>query len=189
MTLSAPVLETYRVQPGSVTALRVYPGDRIAVVDRFGRQPAELTVLSANPRALPDARADAPATVLRGLAAGDDEEGYAAQRILAMLSAYGVLPTMASATGLFGPHTPAGARVELGADDEAVLLLAAPATLMSLESAEPNPPSELWVEVRRADPRLVMPRELPPPLAEPLLDLRIDAATACDYQVKAGQFI
>ncbi|CAN5722101.1 DUF1989 domain-containing protein [soil metagenome] len=189
MTLSAPVLETYRVQPGSVTALRVYPGDRIAVVDRFGRQPAELTVLSANPRALPYARADAPATVLRGLAAGDDEEGYAAQRILAMLSAYGVLPTMASATGLFGPHTPAGARVELGADDEAVLLLAAPATLMSLESAEPNPPSELWVEVRRADPRLVMPRELPPPLAEPLLDLRIDAATACDYQVKAGQFI
>ncbi|MET0898709.1 MAG: DUF1989 domain-containing protein [Mycobacterium sp.] len=189
MTLSTPVLETYRVQPGSVTALRLHPGDRIDIIDRFGRQPAELTVLSSAPRALTGVHADAPATVLRGLSGGDDEEGFAAQRILAMLSAYGVVPAEATATRLFGPATPAGSRVDFSADDEAVVLLAAPAALMSLAGADPNPPSELWVEVRRADPNLAAQRELPPPLAEPLLDLRIDASSACDYQVRAGQFI
>ncbi|WP_236950219.1 DUF1989 domain-containing protein [Mycobacterium sp. MS1601] len=189
MTLTAPALETYRVQPGSVTALRVYPGDHLHVIDRFGRQPAELTVLSANPRALPDAGADAPATVVRGLSAGDDELGYAAQRILTMLASFGVAPEQARATRMFGGHTHAGAQVDFGVDDDAVLLLAAPATPMRLDSPEPNPPSELWVQVRRGDPTRVERVELPAPLAEPLLDLRIDASTACDYQVKAGQFI
>lgn len=189
MTLSAPVVEIYRVQPGSVTALRVFPGDAIDVIDRFGRQPAELTVLSVNPRAVPDARPDAPASVLRELAAGDDEEGFAAQRILRMLAQHGVLPGEAAATRMFGGHTAPGARVHLPVEDTAVLLLAAPATPMRLDSAEPNPPSELWVEVRRAEPNRPPAVELPPPLAEPLLDLRIDAFTACDYQVREGQFI
>ena len=189
MTLSSPPVQTYRVQPGSVTALRVLPGDRVGIVDRFGRQPAELTVLSANPRAVPDARPDAPAGVLRGLTAGDDEEGFAAQRLLTMLAQHGVTQEEARATRLFGAHTTSGTRVDLLAEDDAVLLLAAPAIPMRLDSAEPNPPSELWVEVRRAEPEQVWVPELPTPLAEPLLDLRIDASTACDYQVREGQFI
>lgn len=190
MTLTAPTLEHHRVQPGSVTALRLHGGDHIDIIDRYGRQSAELTVLSADPRAVPDARPDAPATVLRGLvAAGDTEEGYAAQRILTLLSQAGVLPAEVRATRLFGGYTHPGARVHFTAEDEAVVLLAAPWSPMRLDSAEPNPPSELWVEVRRADPGRVEPVELPPPLAEPLLDLRIDASTACDYQVRAGQFI
>jgi aminomethyltransferase len=189
VTLSSPALETYRVQPGSVTAVRVFAGDRITVIDRFGRQPAELTVLSANPRAVPDARPDSPAGVLRGLTATDDEEGFAAQRVLRMLVEHGVGPGEVTATRLFGGHTKPGARVDLLAEDTAVLLLAAPVTPMRLDSAEPNPPSELWAEVRRAEPIPLTPFELPPPLAEPLLDLRIDASTACDYQVREGQFI
>ena len=51
------------------------------------------------------------------------------------------------------------------------------------------PPSELLVEVRRATPRSYEQQELPPPLAEPRLDVRIDAATALAYEVRAGEFI
>lgn len=189
MTLTAPVLETHRVQPGSVTALRVFAGDEVDIIDRFGRQPAELTVLSVNPRAVPEARPDAAASVLRELVPGDDEDGYAAQRILRMLTAHGVLPDEARATRMFGGHTSPGATAAFVVEDTAVLLLAAPATPMRLDSAEPNPPSELWVQVRRAESNRPPLLELPPPLAEPLLDLRIDASTACDYQVRAGQFI
>jgi aminomethyltransferase len=188
-TLATPAPETHRVQPGSVTALRLQAGDRFDVIDRFGRQPAELTVLSSNPRALADACPDAPATVLRGLTGGADEEGYAAQRILTMMTAHGVPPAEARATRMFGGHTHPGARASFTAEDAATVLLAAPAAPMRLDSAEPNPPSELWVEVRRGDPHRPEPLELPPPLAEPILDLRIDASTACDYQVRAGQFI
>ncbi|MDF2826549.1 MAG: gcvT 2, partial [Mycobacterium sp.] len=194
VTVPAPVLEYHRVQPGSVTALRLYTGDRLDIIDRFGRQPAELTVLSDDPRALPDARPDAPATVLRGLvavnAAGQStEDGYAAQRILTMLAHSGVMPAQARAVRLFGGHTHAGSRVHFTAQDEATILLAAPSSPMLLDSDDPNPPSEVLVEVRRADPGRVEPFELPAPLADPVLDLRIDASTACDYQVRAGQFI
>ena len=60
---------------------------------------------------------------------------------------------------------------------------------MSVDEEDPNPPSELLLEVRRATPVPPRPRELPEPLAEPVLDLRIDAATALSYQVRQGQFI
>jgi aminomethyltransferase len=51
------------------------------------------------------------------------------------------------------------------------------------------PPSDLVVEVRRTTPRTHEEMELPPPLAEPRLDFRVDRATARSYEVKAGEFI
>jgi aminomethyltransferase len=52
-----------------------------------------------------------------------------------------------------------------------------------------NPPSDLVIEVRRATPREAREPQLPPPLADPLLDLRVAAATARSYEVEAGQYI
>jgi aminomethyltransferase len=60
---------------------------------------------------------------------------------------------------------------------------------MTVLDAAANPPSELLLELRRAAPRMPEARELPPPLAEPVAELRIDAATALSYLVKAGQYI
>src|SRR4051795_11483762 len=37
-------LETYWVRPGGGTGVRLLAGDQLTVVDRFGRQPAEVTV-------------------------------------------------------------------------------------------------------------------------------------------------
>src|ERR671931_1286334 len=51
------------------------------------------------------------------------------------------------------------------------------------------PPSDLVVEVRRTTPRAYGQVELPPPLAEPRLDFRIDKATASAYEVNAGEYI
>lgn len=75
------MIECFRVAPGSVTALSVTGGDRFEVIDRHGRQAVELTVLAADPRAVSGLAPDAPATVLRGLVAGPDENGDAAGRI------------------------------------------------------------------------------------------------------------
>ena len=61
-----PGLETYRVRAGGVTAVRLGGGDRLDVVDRQGRQPAELTVLGergVDGGAL-GLTADVPATVI-----------------------------------------------------------------------------------------------------------------------------
>ncbi|MFA7512241.1 MAG: DUF1989 domain-containing protein [Mycolicibacterium vanbaalenii] len=183
------MVERLRVSPGSVTAVRVFGGDRLDVVDHYGRQPAELTVLATDPRAVVGTRPDAPATVLRHLIPGPDENGYAAARILSLLSDHHVHQQDSTATRLFDGPSPAGARVSFAVDADAVVLVAAPAAAMDLTGTEPNPPSEVRVEVHRADPRRPQVRELPAPLAEPLWETRVDAATASSYEVGAGQFI
>lgn len=160
-------------------------GDVVDVIDLFGRQPAELTVLAAHGRAVPDARPDTAATVLRGL----HPNGDSADPILAALSAHRMDPREAVATRLFGQDSAAGSRVRFPVEDDAVVLIAAPAAPMYSDSVEPNPPSDLFVEIHRATTTSVEPQELPTPLAEPVLELRIDASTATDYQVRAGQFI
>ena len=181
-----PGLETYWVRPGGVTALPLAAGDRIDVVDRQGRQPAELTVLGGE-HAL-GVEQDAPATTVRALARGN-ADGDGAGAVLAVLAEHGVDPTAATATRLFGEWSPAGARESFAAVDAAVVLVAAPAAPMPVDAESANPPSDLLLEVRRAAQRPVAEPRLPEPLAEPVLDLRVDAATACSYEVREGQYI
>ncbi|MFF4763480.1 DUF1989 domain-containing protein [Streptomyces sp. NPDC001292] len=183
-----PGLETYWVRPGSITAVALSPGDRITVIDRAGRQIAELTAIGMRHRAAAalGVSADAPASLVRSLA---DRPGEAGSNVLALLTAHGIAPSDATAVRLFGEWSPAGARETFTAEEHVHVLVGAPAGAMSVEDDSANPPSELLIEVRRAAPRPRTEPALPEPLAEPILDLRIDAATARSYRVKEGQFI
>ena len=183
-----PGLETYWVRAGGVTAVRLDDRDVLDVIDGQGRQPAELTVLAGPGAAGLGVDADAPATVLRALA-GSRDPGPGAGMVLGALAEYGVDPAQAKAARLFGEWSPAGARESFTASGTAVALVAAPAIAMPVDAESANPPSDLLVEVRRAAPRPAGTSWLPAPLAEPVLDLRIDAATAHSYEVKAGQYI
>ncbi len=103
------------------------------------------------------------------------------------LEAVGLTPDASSSTArLFGPDSSPGEEVALTADRDAKLLVAAPGG--RVVDGE-MPASELLIEVRRAVSRPRGQVELPPPLAEPRLDLRIDAATATSYEVRAGEYI
>lgn len=174
-----PGLETYRVRPGGVTAVLLAGGDRLTVIDPAGRQRAEITVLGAD-GAVPGLVGDAPATTLRSLRSGP---------LTAALAAEGVDPAAAGAALLFGAWSPAGARETFTAEGPARVVVAAPARPMSVHEEAANPPSELLLELRRAGARPAVGPVLPEPLAEPVLDLRIDAATARAYEVRAGQYI
>lgn len=186
---SEPGLETYWVRPGGVTALRVDGGDELTVVDRAGRQTAELTVIAE--AGLGDdvlgVSAEAPATTLRALTAAERVD--AAGEILALLARHGVDPERTNAARLFGDWSAAGARESFIAQGPAHIFVGAPARAMSVEEDEANPPSDLLLELRRAQPRSRLEPRLPAPLAEPILDLRIDAASARGYEVKEGQYI
>ena len=156
--------ESWWVRPGGATRVRVRPDDRLCVIDPDGGQPAELAVLSDDPLALGMAP-DAPSTVLaaRGLAADD-----------------------ARVIRLFGPDGPPGARQELVARAEADVIVAAPGGRVVDGDW---PASALVVELQRAVPRALEEVELPPPLAEPRLDFRVDKASALAYEVREGEFI
>jgi aminomethyltransferase len=87
---------------------------------------------------------------------------------------------------LFGSDSAPGSEVELTADREARLTVAAPGGRIVDGD---QPPTELLIEIRRAIPRTRAEVELPPPLAEPRLDIRVDRATALSYEVKHGEYI
>ena len=214
-----PGLERYRVRPGAVTALPLGTGDELAVIDVEGRQRGELTVFGSGGedyRAF-GTSADTTATVVRALAGqlalpSHGEPGQLAPppvgalgqprprgavwtgaAVASTLAARGLDPAQARAVALFGEWSPASTRVSFVAQQPVTCVVAAPGGLMSVD--EHNPPSDLLIEVRRATGAAVSADggrpepELPPPLADPLLDLRVDKATAMAYEVKAGQFI
>jgi aminomethyltransferase len=172
-----PELERYLVRPGGATAIELAGDDRVRVVDRHGGQIAELTALGAGV-GLPH---DAEATVLRGLASqrpGDP--------LVGAVAALGLDPAEARCARLFGSASAPGSAVSLVAAGATTLVLAAPGGRLIDGD---TPATELLVEVRRAEPRRLEEVELPPPLAEPRLDFRIDPASARSYKVRAGEYV
>ena len=116
---------------------------------------------------------------------------WTGEAVASALGARGLDPADARAVSLFGEWSPAGSRVTFAAEQPVTCVVAALAGLMAVD--EHNPPSDLLIELRRAagaDGKL-LPRaaDLPPPLAAPLLDVRVGKATALAYEVKAGQYI
>jgi aminomethyltransferase len=160
-----PAFESWWVRQGGATVIRVQPGDRLTVIDPDGGQPAELTIAGDDQDAL-GVRPDAPATVLVGR---------------------DLVPDDARAIRLFGPAGPPGAREELVARSAAAVVVAAPETGRVVDGDWPA--SALVVELQRAEPRPREEAELPPPLAEPRLDFRVDKASALAYEVREGEFI
>ncbi len=177
-------LESHWVRPGAATAVRLFPEDRVTVLNRDGGQVAELTVLDTEggeDAAAIGARMDTAATVLRELVGNGGADGF-----LGALHSRGLVPHDAGALRLFDAETPRGAAESFTAEREATLILAAPGGRI-VDGAWPASP--LLLEVTRATPRAFEEVELPPPLAEPRLDFRVDAATASAYEVGKGEFI
>ncbi|MGH8863013.1 MAG: DUF1989 domain-containing protein, partial [Jatrophihabitantaceae bacterium] len=167
-----PALETYPVRPGGATVVDLHGDDRVRIVDRHGGQVAELTVVGA-PLGPPP---DAPATVLRG------DSGALATR----LSGRGLDVHDARCARLFEPDSAPGSEVTLTAQGETTLVVAAPGGRLIDGD---GPATELQLQVRRATPRAREEVELPPPLAQPRLDFRVDAATAASYEVRVGEYV
>ena len=161
--------------------------DQLTVHDPDGGQVAEVTALAPDGSDDADAlggRADVPASVLRSLI-GSDAVGAA--DVIGSLAGRGLNPTEAMAIRLFGEWSPPGSSQTLVAARPVVVVIAAPEGASVLEGGVPA--SDLDVEVRRTRPRTHDGFELPPPLAEPRLDFRVDRATALSYEVKAGEYI
>src|SRR5689334_18625037 len=180
-----PGVQTWWVRPGGATVLQVRPGDRVTVRDPHGGQLAELTVLDhegGEDAAALGTRADAPATVLQAAV----RDGGAAT-LLGELHRRGLKPDAARAVLLFGRDSRAGASRSFTAERAATLVVAGPGDGRLLEGGWPG--SALTVEIERAEPLPLAEVELPPPLAEPRLDFRVDAASALSYEVREGEYI
>lgn len=184
----APGTERYIVAGGGALVLRLYAGDRLAIVDREGRQACEVAAFAADGRADPralglDATVEAPG--IGRLLAGADALSADA---LSALRRHG-LPTRVDkvARALHGEGAP-GQAVELVAEREVTCVLHAPGGPMV--AFEQDPPTPLTVVVTRARvDRPDAPPPLPDPLADPAQDFQVDRCTAKGYLVRAGEYI
>ncbi|HSI39045.1 MAG TPA: DUF1989 domain-containing protein [Xanthobacteraceae bacterium] len=151
---------------GSFVGFELQPGDRVHICNPEGRQAGALylTGLSGTVRDL----VDGPT--------------IAADRLPA--PARGFLDAAPEGVELFGAQGPPGAAVRFTAPSHLRCVLVAPGEPM--EPAGPDAPSDLSVEIEPAAP---VSGSLPPPLAVPKLDIRVHTATACAYEVKAGDYI
>ncbi len=94
--------------------------------------------------------------------------------------------TGADTVELFGGGSRAGERFDVEIDAPGMVIVDAPGGRI-VDGAPP--PSELRLEIRRAAPREQPEPDLPDPLAEPRLELRIDRASAEAFEVRAGEWV
>jgi aminomethyltransferase len=90
---------------------------------------------------------------------------------------------------LFGSWSVPGEEATFTAERPGGYVVTASDCPMNVLDEDPNPPTPLRVVVRRVHPLPALEPQLPPPLADPVIDLRVHRATAESYQVKAGQWI
>jgi aminomethyltransferase len=122
---------------------------------------------------------------LRTILAGDRES---AERLRGGLRRRGIALADAKCLRVFGAGSRAGATAELTAQRSGVLILAAPGGKMDTELQDTA--TDIEVRIARARlPNAAQSSLLPEPLADPLQDIRVNAATAQAYFVKAGEYI
>lgn len=182
--------ERHVVPGGGALMLRLGSGDRLTIVNDEGGQIAELVAATAEGRidaAILGQASNAGAEGLKAMLALGDAAGEGIARLRHGIAAKGIDLARAGALRLFAPDTSPGARAELTALDDGWLILAAPGLPMAPDAQDTATP--LTLHLHRAKPRAVGKFDLPDPLADPVLDLRVKSATAESYFVKAGDYI
>lgn len=183
----ASPVERYRVRGGGSLTVPVFAGDRLTFVDKEGLQPCEISFLDGEGKFVGQPLGvvfDSQGEGLKGILASEDAS---ARRLRSALERRNADFSSLMALRVFGSGSRPGARVDLTVSSAGLLIAAAPGATMSPDGQETATDIELMII--RANKSRDYVASLPEPLADPLQDIRIDAATAKAYFVRAGEFI
>ena len=183
-----PNTERYPVRAGGSLSVLLYAGDELEIVSPEGLQTAEITVFDSDGRSDPGtigATANAAADYLKRVLATSNGAAQGLRDALAMRN---LSLDNAQSVVAFQNWSPAGDSARFSVQENLTAIIAAPAEDMRAE--EQNTATDLVVYVHRQlgeeKERII---RLPDPLADPILDQRIEARTAYAYEVKAGDYI
>jgi len=179
--------ERYVVEGAGAMLVHIDAGDRITIRNDEGGQPCEIVAAAADGRidaGLIGQRANSDAAGLKSLLAEGDDS---LRRLRTGLLRRNIDLTGAGAVRMFGGDTPAGSEESLTATGAGFIVIAAPGAPMDAERQDTSTP--LTVTIHRTKERVRGQTDLPDPLADPVLDLRVRSATAEAYFVKAGDYI
>ena len=182
-----PGVERYRITGGAVTAVLLGAGDRLEVIDPEGCQPVEVAAFDRDGSSDPGLLGESSGAPAAGIAAILSGNQHDARRVADALAVKGIDLGSATAVHLFAPDSPAAETAWLTASADVVCVIGVPGSKMSPD--EQNPPTDIITFVHRTTPPAPGLEVLPTPLADQNQDLRVPAATARAYEVKAGEFI
>ncbi|MBC8050346.1 MAG: urea carboxylase-associated family protein, partial [Chitinophagales bacterium] len=182
-----PGVERYVLKGGGSMVFSIDAGDEIELALLEGGQGLEIMAFA------PSGKSDAAALGLTArheakgvhaiLASGSED----ADRTRFGLFRRGVDIGAAKAARLFGPDAPPGEMRQITATRPVIAIIAAPGQPMTVW--EQNPPTDVLIHIRRANPAPQGRPRLPDPLAEPRLDLTVNIASAISFEVFAGEYI
>jgi aminomethyltransferase len=180
-------VERYRCKGGGSLVVRVEAGDHVTLIDSEGGQACELSFLDENGRFQSTGLGAAFTGSAEGLKAILSSGDEGADRTRTALERRGADLATAGAIRMFSEASIPGSKAEFAITMKGLLIAAAPATTMSPDAQDTATPIE--IRIRRS--RLIRDyaAALPEPMADPIEDIRIKAATASAYFVRAGEFI
>ena len=183
-----PDTERYVIRAGGITALELFAGDEIELVNPEGMQLGEITVFDKHGKSdmqCIGAKVNGQAEGFKNILSGNDAS---AVKLAQTLKFRNISLDTAQSTGVFGPDSPAGDSIRFTSNEELTCLIAAPGEAMRVD--QQNTVTDLTVFVYRQPHSAEKSRiRLPDPLADTLADVLIEARTAIAYEVKAGQYI
>lgn len=173
----APNLERYRVAAGGVTLVDLQPGDGLQVIDVEGRQTCALLALDASGR-----------SALASWGLSGSSACRVPLRVGQALKRRGIdAQALPLAAALWDDDSPPGHARQFVADDRLLVIVAAPARPTAVDRQ--YRPSELRLQVTRANPSPLLMPALPEPLGEVLDEFTLHAGTARSYSVAKGQYV
>ena len=177
-------VERYPIAGGGALVVDVKAGDVLMLRDVEGGQKVEVGFCDSKGRndlAGIDARGTGPAAGFKAMVLTDE-------KLCAGLMRRNIDVAQLEAMHLFGEISPAGNTADFTVGQDGTLIIAVPSPSMSPEAQDTT--TDIELRITRISPRLKNAQEdLPQPLADPLQDIRIRAATARAYHVKAGEYI
>ncbi len=173
------------VRGGGCRVVELAAGDHVTLVDPEGGQPALLFPIACDGMAAGALLGlGADGTVTLGAALAGQGGGEGADDVARVLAERGVDPQMYPGHQVLADGTASGVALSFTAPVALLLVVAAPGAPMAPD--QQTPPTELHLRIARG-PGTPVP--LPPALAPVILDLRVPAAQAKAYRVKAGDYI
>ncbi len=172
-----PNVERYPIAGGGSLVVGVTAGDKALLKDVEGGQTIEVSFCDAKGR-----------SDLSGIATKADRKLTPQHQLAANLKRRGIDVSQLEATHIPGEASPAGCTTTFTVHLDGTLIIVAPASDMSPHAQDTATGLEL--RLTRATPKIKTAHDqLPEPLADPLQEIRITAATARGFQVKAGEYI
>lgn len=177
-------VERYPIKGGNSLVADMAAGDVVTLKDVEGGQPIEVSFCDSSGRSDLsgiDVRSDGPATGFGAMVAID-------AKLRSSLMQRKIDLAHLQTVHLFGEASPPENRAEFTVKHDGTLIIAVPHVDMSPNAQ--NTVTDIELRITRLKPKFkIRSDDLPEPLADPLQDIRIHAATARAYHVKAGEYI